>query len=160
MAVGANTKFVGTQDFGSEPYLISIGSNGLITDGVRFVTHDGGIQVPMLKEGAPMDQIYGKKSLFGAISIGNNVFIGVGAILLSNTTIRDNSIIAAGAIVKGDFPENAIIAGNPAKNIGEVDAYYARNRHRILDLSRVLEKNRGDTIANYVLKVAPSPVKK
>ena len=47
--------------------------------------------------------------------IGNNVFIGINCIILSNTTIGDNCIIGAGSVLRGHFPENSVIAGNPAQ---------------------------------------------
>lgn len=49
------------------------------------------------------------------VIIGNNVWIGWGAIILKGTIIGDNSIVAAGSVVLGEFPSNVIIAGNPAK---------------------------------------------
>jgi acetyltransferase-like isoleucine patch superfamily enzyme len=49
-----------------------------------------------------------------AVTIGNNVWIGWGCIILKGVTIGDNSIIAAGAVVVKDIPANVIAAGNPA----------------------------------------------
>ena len=51
------------------------------------------------------------------ITIGNNVWIGYGAIILKGCKIGNNCIIAAGAICPGNsiYPDNCVIAGNPAK---------------------------------------------
>jgi acetyltransferase-like isoleucine patch superfamily enzyme len=50
------------------------------------------------------------------IVIGNNVWIGVNAMILPGVSIGDNCVIGAGAIVlKGEYPQNSLIAGNPAK---------------------------------------------
>lgn len=49
------------------------------------------------------------------ISIGNNVWIGSKVVILPGARIGDNCIVGAGSIVKGNFPDNSIIAGNPAK---------------------------------------------
>lgn len=132
LTVGRGSKFIGDVEFGSEPYLISIGNNCLVTSGVKFVTHDGSIQVPLIKNGETIDQVYSKKSTFARVQIGNNVFIGMSSILLPGTKISDNSIVAAGSVVKGIYPDSALIAGNPAKVIGTVDDYYVRNKYRIV----------------------------
>ena len=51
------------------------------------------------------------------IYIGNKVWIGAGAIITKGVTIGDNSIIAAGAVVTHDVPNNVIAGGVPAKVI-------------------------------------------
>lgn len=51
----------------------------------------------------------------GDIVIGDNVWLATRAIVLPGTTIGAGSIVAAGAVVKGDFPPMSIIAGAPAK---------------------------------------------
>ena len=51
------------------------------------------------------------------IHIGNNVWIGTGAIILKGVNIGDGAIIAAGAVVTNDVPEHSVVAGNPAKVI-------------------------------------------
>lgn len=50
----------------------------------------------------------------GAPHIGNNVFIGAGAVILGDIEIGDNSIIGANAVVTKDVPENSIAVGVPA----------------------------------------------
>lgn len=52
-------------------------------------------------------------------SIGNNVQIHAHAIIIGNIIIGDNAIIGAGAVVVKDVPENAVVAGNPAKIINQ-----------------------------------------
>ena len=54
------------------------------------------------------------------IVIGNNVWIGWGAIVLKGVKIGDNSIVAAGAVVVSSVPENVIVAGNPAKIVKNI----------------------------------------
>lgn len=51
--------------------------------------------------------------------IGNNVIIYVGAMLLGNITIGDNSIIGANSVVTKNCPPNSIMVGTPARNIRE-----------------------------------------
>lgn len=55
-----------------------------------------------------------------AVNIGDNVFVGANSIILKGTTVGDNCVIGAGAVVSGVFPSNSIVAGNPAKLIGNV----------------------------------------
>lgn len=49
--------------------------------------------------------------------IGSNCYIGIGAIVMEPITIGDNVTIAAGSVVTKDVPDNAVVAGNPAKII-------------------------------------------
>lgn len=51
--------------------------------------------------------------------IGSDVWIGYGAIILSGISVGDSSIVAAGSVVTQDVPSNSIVAGNPAKRIGQ-----------------------------------------
>ena len=53
----------------------------------------------------------------GGITVGNDVWIGTKALILSGVTIGDGAIIAAGAVVTKDVPPYAIVGGVPAKVI-------------------------------------------
>ena len=53
----------------------------------------------------------------GDVRMGNDVWIGTGATLLSGLTIGDGAIIAAGSMVTKDVAPYAIVAGNPAKEV-------------------------------------------
>ncbi|MCR4619463.1 MAG: acyltransferase [Paludibacteraceae bacterium] len=48
------------------------------------------------------------------IVIGDNVWIGLNVIILKGTHIGDNCVVSAGSIVKGSYPRNSLISGNPA----------------------------------------------
>jgi len=54
------------------------------------------------------------------ITIGNNVFIGINALIMPGTTIGDNVIIGGGSVVRGDVPSDSIMIGNPATRIGRL----------------------------------------
>lgn len=49
------------------------------------------------------------------IRVGNDVWIGAGAIILKGVTIGDGAVVAAGAVVSRDVPAYSIVAGNPAR---------------------------------------------
>ena len=49
------------------------------------------------------------------VAIGDDVWIGAGAIILKGVTIGDRSIIGAGAVVTRDVPPDVVVAGNPAQ---------------------------------------------
>lgn len=103
--IGRNCK-VHTVSFSTEPYLVEIGDNVRITSGTEFITHDGAVHVFNREIGG---------GIFGKIIIGNNVFIGTSCIILLNTTIGNNCIVGAGSVVRGQFPDDSVIVGNPAK---------------------------------------------
>ncbi|MET7341069.1 sugar O-acetyltransferase [Streptomyces sp. NPDC087866] len=54
------------------------------------------------------------------ITIGDNVWLGGGAIVLAGVTVGDNSVIGAGAVVTKDIPANVVAVGNPARVIRSI----------------------------------------
>ena len=125
--VGDKTRFVGkVLGYGSEPYLIEIGSNCLISDNINFHTHDGGVKVLNAAGyfgGKRMDKM-------GRIKIGDNCFIGSGARIMMGVVIGDNCIIGANSIVTKSIPSNSVVGGVPAKVICTLDDYYHKNLER------------------------------
>ncbi|MCV2873765.1 acyltransferase [Defluviimonas sp. WL0050] len=53
------------------------------------------------------------------ITIGRDVWLGYGAVVLAGVTIGEYAIVGAGAVVRRDVPAFAIVAGNPAKVVGQ-----------------------------------------
>lgn len=105
----------GRVDWGTEPWIISLGENVHITDGVKFLTHDGGTllfrnKIPSLDITKP-------------ITIGNNVYLGNNVLILPGVTIGDNVIVAAGAVVTKNIPSNVVVGGVPARVIKTIDEY-------------------------------------
>jgi len=114
VAVGENCRII-IREFGTEPWLISIGDNVTISDGVKLLTHDGSTWL--------INDEDGRRYLYRRVRIGNNVFIGVNSVIMPGVIIEDNVIIAAGSVVIKSVPSGFIIGGNPAKKIGTFDKY-------------------------------------
>jgi maltose O-acetyltransferase len=60
------------------------------------------------------------------IRIGNNVWIGGGAIVLGGVTIGDNAVVGAGSVVTRDVPASMLVVGNPARVVRRLDDSQAR----------------------------------
>ncbi len=103
--------------FGSEPYLVSIGDHVQITAGVKFFTHGGGW---LLRNENPDFDCFGK------ITIKNNVYIGNDALIMPGVTIESEVLIGAGSVVTKSIPSGWIVAGNPARKIGEIQEFKQR----------------------------------
>ena len=69
------------------------------------------IGVPVTRTTRVVDQ---PNHLSDPVSIGSDVWIGFGAIILSGLSIGDHSIVGAGSLVTSDVPPNTIVAGHPA----------------------------------------------
>lgn len=55
------------------------------------------------------------------ITIGDNVWLGGGAIVLAGVSIGANTVVGAGAVVTRDLPANVVAVGNPARPIRDLD---------------------------------------
>ena len=142
MKIGQNCQFH-TMTFSTELYLIEIGDHVAIARGTLFITHDGGIW-------CFRDEI-SNEDVFGQIIIGNNVFIGNNCTILPNTTVGNNCIIGAGSVVRGKFPENSVIVGNPAKvvfNMGMQKLFYTQNPD-LLITHNLSDKEKAKIIRNH-----------
>jgi maltose O-acetyltransferase len=56
------------------------------------------------------------------ITIGDNVWLGSGAVVLPGVTIGENAVVGAGAVVTRDLPANVVAVGNPARVVRTIDA--------------------------------------
>lgn len=76
--------------------------------------------VNILSEGHPISTKERQVLTTGKIHIKKNVWIGANATILQGVTLGENSVIAAGAVVSKDVPDNVIVGGIPAKIIKEI----------------------------------------
>ena len=101
--------------------LVEIGSHCLISWGVGIADSDfhplepaqrlidAQALAPFFKNRPPRPKLK-----TAPVKIGDNVWIGMNAVILKGVTIGDNSVVAAGAVVTKSIPANTIVAGNPA----------------------------------------------
>lgn len=117
LQVGKGVTIMGDVNFGSEPYLITLGDDVRVSSHVSFITHDGGTW-------AFRDQDKYKKVIkYGKIKVGNRTFIGSKATIMPGVTIGSRCVIGAGAVVTEDIPNNSVAVGVPAKVIMTTEDY-------------------------------------
>jgi len=87
---------------------LTIGDDCLIGPRVQLITVGHALNA---------EQRLSKENLVADVTIGNNVWIGAGAIILPGVTIGDLAIIGAGSVVTRDVAPNRRVAGNPARSI-------------------------------------------
>jgi maltose O-acetyltransferase len=112
IAIGKNCQICNRFTAVSEGPGIEIGDNVLIGTSVTVMDSDfHDIEASRRLTGTPKT---------GKVVIADNVWIGDRVTVLKGTTIGKNSVVAAGAVVSGDFPANVVIGGVPAKVIREI----------------------------------------
>lgn len=117
--IGDGCTFAGLPEFGSEPFLISIGRNVRFASNVAMITHDGGVAVIQTLN----PERYGKVHKLGRIDIRDNCVVGWGAIILPGVTIGPDCVIAAGSVVTRSIPPGVLAAGNPAEPVMTIQQY-------------------------------------
>lgn len=122
MKVGEGCEIFPNVNFGSEPYLIKIGNNVRITNGVTFMNHDGGVWT--LRRMGLLENA----DIFGKIEVGDNTHIGMNAFICPGVKIGKNCIIGVGSVVTKDIPDNSVAAGVPARVIKSIDDYYEKHK--------------------------------
>ena len=89
---------------------VRIGAQCVIADRAMFIDFDHGVtevEKPIREQGIYMRDV----------SVGSNCWIGYNACVLRGVTVGDNCVIGANAVVTEDVPDNAVVAGVPAKVI-------------------------------------------
>ncbi|KYG31776.1 sugar O-acetyltransferase [Alkalihalobacillus trypoxylicola] len=91
---------------------VRFGDHCLLAPGVQIYTATHPID--------PIERNSGKEYA-KPIVFGNNVWIGGSAIINPGVTVGDNVVIASGAVVTKDVPDNVVVGGNPARIIKELN---------------------------------------
>lgn len=113
-------------DFGEN---ISIGKNVFVNHACTFMDRGGitieddvliGPKVNLITTNHPLHPNERRATISNPIHIKKGVWIGIGATILPGVTIGINSIVAAGAVVSKDVPDNTIVGGIPAKILKKI----------------------------------------
>lgn len=131
----------GKVGWSTEPWIITLGENVHITDGVKFITHDGGTllyrsMIPDLEITKP-------------IVVGNDVYIGNNVMILPGVTIGNNVVIGAGAVVTKSIPDNSVAVGVPARVIKTADEYLEKLKKESLHLGHLKGQEKDRALMQY-----------
>jgi acetyltransferase-like isoleucine patch superfamily enzyme len=110
----------------TRPWMIEIGHNISITEGVTILAHGYDWSVFKGKRGDVMGSA-------GHVRIGDNVFSRMNSTILKGVEIDDNVVIGAKSIVTHDTPSNSVAVGDPARSIGDIDDYLEKRRTAQID---------------------------
>lgn len=139
VTIGSNCR-IETRNWSSEPYLVTIGNNVAITNGVSIHTH-GGARV--LREQHPDFDFFGK------VKICDWAYIGSFSQIMPGVTIGEGALVAAGSLVTKSVDPHMVVAGNPAKVICSTEEFYMRNKQFNLDTKKMT----GDAKKEYLLSL-------
>lgn len=103
-------------------YLISIGDNCSLSNGVLILAHDA----------TPFKFTKGYTRI-GKVEIKDNCFIGTDVIILPGVTIGPNVLIAAGSVVNKNIPPNSCVAGVPARVYQKFDEFLEQHKEAVKD---------------------------
>lgn len=87
------------------PWLVTIGNNVTFASHVAVIAHDGSTQ-----------KLIGYSKV-GKVTVGDDVFVGYGSMILPNVTIGDGAIIGANSVVTKDVAPGMVAVGSPAREI-------------------------------------------
>ena len=127
--------------------LIKIHNNVRIASNVTFATHD---VTHFVLNKMPEHQKEKHLENIGCIEILDNVFVGSNTTIVGNVRIGPNAIVAAGAVVTKDVPENSVVGGVPARFICSFDEWLAKRENKYP--AELAPKNQevSDELAGYM----------
>ena len=116
--IGKNC-IIKTRNWSSESYLVTIGNNCQIANGVTLHTHGGGQAIRAIDPNF---------DVFGKVVIEDWAYIGAYAQIMPGVTIGEGALVAAGSVVTKSVPPHTVVGGNPARYICTTEEYYERNK--------------------------------
>lgn len=90
---------------------ISIGANCLVAQSVTIVGSNHGTRAGLRIVDQPWEGT--------GVEIGDDVWIASNCVVVAGARIGSGAVVAANSVVRGEVPENAIMAGSPARQVGE-----------------------------------------
>lgn len=126
MRVGTGVSVMRGVNFGSEPYLISLGNDVRISVDVTFTTHDGGTWA-FRNYYDDMREVV----KFGSIRVDDGAFIGARSIIMPGVHIGHHAVIGAGSVVTKDVPAETVWAGVPARQICTLREYAEKAKNEM-----------------------------
>ena len=100
---------------------ISIGNNVTLAPRVHILAHDASTK------------LFLGYTRVSNVTIGDNVFIGAGTIVLPGVSIGNNVVIGAGSLVSRNIPDNCVAVGNPARVVKSLNEYLTKEKGRMKD---------------------------
>ena len=100
-------------------WLIEMGDNVTLAPRVHILCHDASTKTFL------------NYTKIGRVTIGDNVFIGTGTVVLPGVKIGSNVVIGANATVTKDIPDNSVAVGAPAKVVCTLDDYLQKEKARM-----------------------------
>jgi len=117
LKAGKGVTVMGGVNFGSEPYLVTLGDYVRISYDVAFITHDGGTWA--FRDLPEYEDVI----KYGKISVGSRTFIGCKSIIMPGVKIGERCVIGAGSIVTKDVPDGTVVCGVPARFVMTIEEY-------------------------------------
>lgn len=126
---------IDSKNFGTEPYLITLGDGVRIARHASFYTHGGVVSLRKYYNDPTLEQI-------GKISIGDYTSIGAHCMIMPGVTIGKLCIVGGGSVVTKSVPDGCMVAGNPAKFIGYTEEFYKRVKKNNLSCKGMTAKEK------------------
>lgn len=127
--------------------LVRIHNNVRIASNVTFATHD--ITHFVLNK---MPGVEKCSETVGCIELMDHVFIGTNVTIVNGVRIGPKAIVAAGAVVTKDVPENSVVGGVPARYICSFDEWVSKRKEQYPVEMAPKHQEVSDELVNYLWK--------